>query len=90
MGGDERARLAQLVEEFERGRLEEEELESALEALAVRVAEGAEGAAPQLPSDLSELRSRLEMIRFNVCAAERRGALLELLRDFQASFPHSA
>lgn len=78
------AQLARVLREFEQGRLEEDELEGALAAIPTSADGHGETLGSSPPAgDLVELRRRLEMIHFNVCAAQRRGAILELLRDFR-------
>ena len=76
------ARLSTLIEAFRNKQLDLNSLRARLVELS-NLAERQGGG--ELVETLSDVNQRLEMIATDICAGERRGAVLELLEDFDGS-----
>src|SRR5690554_1767077 len=80
------AELAEIIADFEAARTDAEQLGDALVDFCARF--GQQKDAPATAKDLcarvEQLAARVEMMRFNLCRAARRGAVLELIADFRA------
>jgi hypothetical protein len=80
-------KLRRIFIEFEEGRLSDVEFAGLIGDFCEshRNRPDADASAGEFAARLEEFALRVEMIQFGVCAAERRGALLDLLADFRAS-----